>query len=96
MGKREVGKKYDILVGLSSLEKLTEFSEMDLEFGFESHRRDAILRTLVRNSYRFHRNEILTTITNEYTDWERTAQHPINTRDLAINAVTDCLALAPW
>lgn len=28
MGKREVGKKYDILVGLSSLEKLTEFSEV--------------------------------------------------------------------
>ncbi|OXA46621.1 Neuroligin-4, X-linked [Folsomia candida] len=111
MGKREVGKKYDILVGLSSLEKLTEFSEfslfhflpppfasrkqMDLEFGFESHRRDAILRTLVRNSYRYHRNEILATITNEYIDWERTAQHPISTRDMAVNAVTDCVALAP-
>jgi neuroligin len=44
---------------------------MDLEFGFEFVRRDAILRTLVRNSYKYHRNEILATITNEYIDWER-------------------------
>lgn len=47
------------------------FVKIDLEFGFEAMRRDAILRTLVRNSYRFHRNEILATITNEYIDWER-------------------------
>lgn len=45
--------------------------QADLAFGFEAQRRDAILRTLVRNSYRFHLNEILATITNEYIDWER-------------------------
>jgi neuroligin len=44
---------------------------MDLEFGFEFVRRDAILRTLVRNSYKYHRNEILATIINEYIDWDR-------------------------
>lgn len=28
MGKREVAKKYDVLFGLSSLEKMTAFSEV--------------------------------------------------------------------
>jgi len=28
MGKREVSKKYDLLFGVSSFEKLTEFSEV--------------------------------------------------------------------
>lgn len=45
--------------------------QVDLEYGFEQARRDAILRTLIRNSYRFHLSEILATITNEYTDWEK-------------------------
>jgi hypothetical protein len=45
--------------------------QMDLEFGFESLRRDALLRTLVRNSYRYHRNEILATVINEYVEWDR-------------------------
>ncbi|CAG7720189.1 unnamed protein product [Allacma fusca] len=95
MGKRDVSKKYDLLFGLSSLEKMTAFSEDDLALGFEAQRRDAILRTLIRNSYRFHLNEILATITNEYIDWEKSVQHPITTRDLTLNAVTDCLSLAP-
>jgi len=101
MGKRDLVKKYDLLFGVSSLEKMTEFSEVhtqegfldfwrvslppcklgkwnwiffpqaDLTFGFEAQRRDAILRTVIRNSYRFHLNEILATVVNEYTDWER-------------------------
>ncbi|XP_035713030.1 neuroligin-4, Y-linked [Folsomia candida] len=95
MGKRDVAKKYDVLFGLSSLEKMTAFSETDLQSGFEGGRRDAILRTLIRNSYRFHLNEILATISNEYTDWEKSSQHPVAMRDLTVSAVTDCLALAP-
>jgi hypothetical protein len=27
--------------------------------------------------------------------YTRTAQHPISTRDMTVNAVTDCLSLAP-
>lgn len=32
---------------------------------------------------------------NEYTDWERTSQHPINTRDAAISAISDAQFVAP-
>jgi len=45
--------------------------QVDLKFGFEAPRRDAILRTLIRNSFSFHLNEILATVTNEYIDWEK-------------------------
>ncbi|CAL8094811.1 unnamed protein product [Orchesella dallaii] len=95
MGKRDVSKKYDLLFGLSSFEKMLAFSQADLEYGFEQARRDAILRTLIRNSYRFHLSEILATITNEYTDWENSVQHPVTIRNLTVSAVTDCLSLAP-
>lgn len=32
---------------------------------------------------------------NEYTDWERTSSHPINTRDAAIAALSDAQYVAP-
>lgn len=32
---------------------------------------------------------------NEYTDWERTSQHPINTRDAAVSALSDAQFVAP-
>lgn len=34
-------------------------------------------------------------IVNEYTDWERTSQHPINTRDAAVAALSDAQFVAP-
>lgn len=34
-------------------------------------------------------------VVNEYTDWERTSQHPINTRDAAISALSDAQFVAP-
>ncbi|XP_037929027.1 neuroligin-4, Y-linked-like, partial [Teleopsis dalmanni] len=34
-------------------------------------------------------------IVNEYTDWDRTSQHPINTRDTAVAALSDAQFVAP-
>lgn len=34
-------------------------------------------------------------VVNEYTDWERTSQHPINTRDAAVSALSDAQFVAP-
>lgn len=34
-------------------------------------------------------------VVNEYTDWERTSQHPINTRDAAVAALSDAQFVAP-
>lgn len=63
--------------------------------GFEGDRRDKILRTYVRNAYSYHLSEIFFTIVNEYTDWERTVLHPINTRDATIAALSDAQYVAP-
>ncbi|GLG92735.1 Neuroligin-1 [Gryllus bimaculatus] len=54
-----------------------------------------ILRTFVRNTYRWHLSEILATIVNEYTDWERPVQHPINIRDETLEALSDASVVAP-
>ncbi|KPJ13309.1 Neuroligin-1 [Papilio machaon] len=57
--------------------------------------RNRVLRTYVRNVYRYHRNEIFAAIRNEYTDWERPIQHPINIRDATLEALSDGAGAAP-
>lgn len=32
---------------------------------------------------------------NEYTDWERTVQHPVNIRDSCVQALSDAQYVAP-
>jgi len=45
------------------------FADQELIDGFGPEVRDRYLRTLVRNSYNYHLNEIFATVQNEYTDW---------------------------
>ncbi|XP_012274343.1 neuroligin-1 [Orussus abietinus] len=66
----------DLLMGLTSSEAWLDFTEDDLENGLNETRRDRILRTYVRNTYRYHLHEIYSTLRNEYTDWERGEQSP--------------------
>uniref|UniRef100_A0A336M1U8 CSON010476 protein n=1 Tax=Culicoides sonorensis TaxID=179676 RepID=A0A336M1U8_CULSO len=87
--------RYDLLFGVVTGEALWRFSAHDIQNGFEGERRDRILRTYVRNAYTYHLSEIFYTIVNEYTDWERTNQHPINTRDAAVQALSDAQFVAP-
>jgi hypothetical protein len=61
----------------------------------ELDRRNRLLRTFVRNTYQFHLQEILATIINEYTDWERTVLHPVNIRDETLEALGDAQYVAP-
>ncbi|XP_056632863.1 neuroligin-4, Y-linked [Diorhabda sublineata] len=86
---------YDLLYGVVTSEALWMFSNNDITAGFEGERRDRILRTYVRNAYTYHLSEIFFTIVNEYTDWERTVQHPVNTRDSVIAALSDAQFVAP-
>lgn len=51
------------------------------KYGIEIDRRDRVLRTLIRNLYSFHQQEIFLTVVNEYTDWTRPFQHPLNVLD---------------
>ncbi|CAF4896399.1 unnamed protein product [Pieris macdunnoughi] len=94
-GIRGGQNKYDLLFGVVTSEALWKFSAQDIQNGFEGERRDRIIRTYVRNAYTYHLSEIFFTIVNEYTDWERTVQHPINTRDAAVLALSDAQYVAP-
>lgn len=49
----------------------------------------------MRNVYSYHLHEIFSTAVNEYTDWERTELHPINTRDATVSALSDAQFVAP-
>ncbi|XP_068086443.1 neuroligin-4, X-linked [Anabrus simplex] len=95
MANHAGGNRYDLLFGVVTSEALWRFSATDIQAGFEGERRDKIIRTYVRNAYTYHLSEIFFTVVNEYTDWERTVQHPINTRDATVAALSDAEFVAP-
>lgn len=94
-GESTGANRYDVLFGVVTSEALWRFSSADIQAGFDFDRRDKILRTYVRNAYVYHLSEIFLTVVNEYTDWERTVVHPINTRDATVGALSDAQFVAP-
>ena len=58
-----------VLMGLVQDETNLFFAERELRSGINPKTKDQYLRTLVRNTFTFHLNEIFATIQNEYTDW---------------------------
>ncbi|XP_058821516.1 neuroligin-4, Y-linked [Topomyia yanbarensis] len=87
--------KYDLLVGVTRAEAYFVFNSEDVQYGIEADRRSKILKNYVKSTYSYHLNEILATIVNEYTDWERPIQHPINIRDETLEALSDARVVAP-
>ncbi|KAG8321950.1 neurexin protein binding [Homalodisca vitripennis] len=87
--------RYDLLIGMVRLEAYFSFTAEDVQYGIESDRKARIMRTFVKNTYRYHLSEILATVVNEYTDWERPVQHPSNIRDETMDALSDALVVAP-
>ena len=78
------------------------FTETSCKEGIGPDTRDQYLRTLIRNTYNYHMNEIFATVQNEYIDWTiqgpLEADPPIRPRHLqksASRAITDKLYLAP-
>ena len=72
---------YDFLFGVSGMEASYHLSEAVTENGLDGMERDLLLRKFVAETYRYHQTEIFLTLANEYTDWERTLQHPLSIRD---------------
>jgi len=87
--------RYSLLLGVVRAEAFLAFSSSDEQFGLEVERRARLLRAFVQNTLQFHRAEILATVLNEYTDWERPVQHPINLRDETLEALSDARVVAP-
>lgn len=84
-----------LVVGVATTESYDDFSAADIQYGFEEDYRNRILRTYVRNVYTYHRNEIFAAVRNEYTDWDKPIQHPINIRDATLEALSDAATAAP-
>ncbi|XP_055375112.1 neuroligin-4, Y-linked isoform X2 [Condylostylus longicornis] len=87
--------RYDLMAGVTRAEAFFSFNSEDVQYGIEADRRSKILKAYVKNTYSYHLNEIFATIVNEYTDWERPVQHPINIRDETLEALSDAQIVAP-
>ncbi|GIY50458.1 neuroligin-4, X-linked [Caerostris darwini] len=87
--------QYDLLFGATRVESYFQFSAYEEKFGMDSERRDKVLRTMVRNLFTYHLQEIFLTIVNEYMDWSRPLLHPTDIFDGTIDAIGDALVVAP-
>ncbi|XP_028966956.1 neuroligin-2 [Galendromus occidentalis] len=89
-------KTYDAIFGVTSYEAYDWMSAEEEKYGIEAERRDRILRTLVRNLFTYHQQEILLTVLNEYTDWTRPfPPHPLSILDSTAEVLGDALVVAP-
>lgn len=86
-----------MILGLVEDETNLYFSETESTTGMGPQTRDKYLRTLIRNLYNFHLNELFATVQNEYSDW-RAPESQIRPKRLlweASRALTDKLYVAP-
>ncbi|KAF8766907.1 Neuroligin-4 like protein [Argiope bruennichi] len=60
--------QYDLMFGMTRIESYDQFSSQEDKSGIDVLRRDRLLRTLVRNLFTYHLQEIFLTVVNEYTD----------------------------
>uniref|UniRef100_A0A8R1HPQ8 COesterase domain-containing protein n=1 Tax=Caenorhabditis japonica TaxID=281687 RepID=A0A8R1HPQ8_CAEJA len=88
-------REIDLLVGISSNPSHHMISNEDLKVGISKEKRMKMFRSLVRNLYDYHREEILASIINEYTDWDNPRDHPKSIRNGVLNALSDVLYTAP-
>lgn len=84
-----------LMLGMTTMESYNEFSAADIQYGLEEVQRNKVIRTFVRNAFTFHLNEIFSAVRNEYTDWDKPIQHPINIRYVP-ELVTSCLSTCPF
>ncbi|GFY40334.1 neuroligin-4, X-linked [Trichonephila inaurata madagascariensis] len=87
--------QYDLLFGATRVESYFQFSAYEERFGMDSEKRDRVLRTMVRNLFTYHLQEIFLTIVNEYMDWSRPFLHSSDIFDGTIDAIGDGLVVAP-
>ncbi|KAI7815673.1 neuroligin [Rhyzopertha dominica] len=85
----------ELMLGTTTTESYNDFNAADIQYGFEEDQRNKILRTYIRNAYVYHLNEIFSAVRNEYTDWDKPIQHPINIRDSTMEALSDGHTVSP-
>lgn len=93
--KESLFGQYDLMFGVTRAENFYHLSSNEEKLGIDADKRDRIVRTLVRNLFNYHMQEIFLTIVNEYTDWTRPVQHPVSILDATLEALGDGLTVAP-
>uniref|UniRef100_T1KIY2 Carboxylesterase type B domain-containing protein n=1 Tax=Tetranychus urticae TaxID=32264 RepID=T1KIY2_TETUR len=68
----------DLLLGITSKEYF-KFNGNEESSGIDLVKEEKIVRTLVRNLFNYHLQEIFHTIVNEYTDWTK---HEVSLKDI--------------
>ena len=91
----ESSKEYDILFGVVPQEAYNDLGEKELQEGLSTDQRDRIFRTLIRNSYDYHLNEVFISVVNEYTNWDLPSSKPALLRDSTLEALSDARYVAP-
>ncbi|GMR32569.1 hypothetical protein PMAYCL1PPCAC_02764 [Pristionchus mayeri] len=85
----------DLMVGTASFPSHHMMGDEELKNGMSAEKRNKMIRTLVRNLYKFHRNEIMAAILNEYTDWTNPKESSRALRDSILSILSDSLFVAP-
>ncbi|XP_053210465.1 neuroligin-4, X-linked-like [Panonychus citri] len=86
---------YNLIIGVTRLESYNLFSSIDFDEGLNESRRDKIIRTLVRNIYTYHLQEIYLTISNEYTEWSQSNPNNQLTLESLTELLSDALFVGP-
>ncbi|XP_064108362.1 neuroligin-1-like [Macrobrachium nipponense] len=89
------GRELDVVFGVAAGDGYLELNRQQVLEGLDVPERNRLLRTYVRNNYHHHLQEIYLAITKEYTDWSNPSQHPVQVRDLTVEALSDGGFLAP-
>ena len=83
-----------LLVGVMKSEGFTYFTQDEIDNGISGTRRDRIIRTYVRNIYKYHRQKIFDILQHHYTDWETPAD-PALMRDGIMDMIGDGQYVSP-
>ncbi|OQR79607.1 neuroligin-1-like [Tropilaelaps mercedesae] len=86
---------HDLLLGVTTRGALSLFSAEERRDGIEAALKERLIRTLVRNTYDYHQQEIFLTIANEYTDWSRSTPTRHDILAEAAAALADGTVVAP-
>ncbi|GAB6019884.1 hypothetical protein CHUAL_001419 [Chamberlinius hualienensis] len=92
---QDTNDRYDLMFGVTSTEGLFSIGNEDFMQGFNFEKKSKLIRTFVRNTYKYHMNEIYSVLNNEYTDWTKPVHHPINIRDATMEMIGDAQFVAP-
>ncbi|XP_022647853.1 neuroligin-4, X-linked-like isoform X3 [Varroa destructor] len=94
-GRQIPFSQIDLVVGVTKWESLQLFNDYQRVHGIELSFKEKTLRTLIRNLFVYHQNEILFSVSNEYTNWSRGESSTLDILQDTADALSDSTVVAP-